>query len=132
MGGRVRSLDKLRAQVSPTGRIAVDPGAGSSILPSDIPAPRDARIMESFDVASSNGNVQGTRTYVSDRSIAEEAKLYRAYLKDNGWEVKDDKENANYVAILATRETKQMLVSITGHDGSTRVTISAFAAPATY
>lgn len=130
--GRVTTLDQLREQVSETGRVNVNPDGGSQILPNDIPMPANVQISESFDVASANGNIQGTRTYTSTKTIEEEIATYKTYMADNRWEIKDEKRLASYGALLAVRDREQMMVSITGKDGNLRVSVTAFASSATY
>lgn len=128
---RVTPIGEQQNLVSPTGAISVNPDLGSSILPADLPAPEGAAITQSFDLVTKDGDIQGTRSYESPRSIAEEKAAYEAYLSSGGWMVKDSTEAQGYAAILAERDGKQLLASFSTRSGKTHVTINAVAQPAT-
>ena len=127
---RVTPLGPDRTQVSPTGAINVDPQAGSAILPGDLPVPGDARVTQSFDLATEDGDVQGTRSYGTNRSLADESAAYRAYLEAGRWTVADEQETDGYLALLAQRGDRQLLASFTERGGTTYVTVTATAASA--
>lgn len=120
--------------VSPNGRANLGADEPSAILPGDLPLPEDASITESFEVAR-KGELQGTRSYQSSRSLQEELAAYRDYVEENGWtviELKQDAANPNYAALLSGRDDRQLLVSFSAASGVTSVTATAFTAPANY
>ncbi len=118
--------------VSESGRITVDPRLGSAVLPNDIPVPADATVNESFDIATKDGDIQGTRSYESTRSIDDEMAAYNSYLERNKWTVLDRKAADNYASVLSERDDKQLLASFSARAGKTYVTVTAIASPAIY
>lgn len=127
---RVRPLDGSGVLVSPEGKINLGPTLDSAVLPTSIPVPADAYVNQYFDIATKDGQVQGTRSYQSSRTVAEEVEAYEKFLAINQWKVVDRKLDTQYASILATRENQQLLASFSARSGQTYTTVSAMAAPA--
>lgn len=129
VGNRVISRDPA---VSDAGRIELPADEASSILPADLPIPPDAAISGGYEVASAEGDVQGTRTYDSPRSVAQERVAYEDYIARTGWTVTDRQQASGYAALLAERDGRQLIASFSARGALTSVTVTAVAAPATY
>jgi hypothetical protein len=130
MGNRVTSLNPSNL-VSENGRVDLRADDPSAILPANLPVPADAAITQSFEVAR-GGEIQGTRSYESQRELPEELAAYEAYANANGWVILDRQEATGYAAFLAEREGRQLLCSFSGSGEGTSVTVTAVKSPATY
>lgn len=122
---RVKPLGPNESRVSQEGRVDLMPNEASAVLPADVPVPSSAAETARFDVATRDGAMQGTRSYVTDADIATEQAAYEAYMTKNKWEIIDRQTGTGYAAVLAEREGQQLLASFTTRNNQTAVTVTA-------
>jgi hypothetical protein len=66
---------------------AVPQSSVPSRFPAGIPLEKDAKILVNLDTTSTDGRFQGTRKFVTKKSITDNAKLYEDFLARDGWTI---------------------------------------------
>lgn len=77
------------------------------ILPKDLPMEKDAVILENYQVETKDGKVQGTRKFLSLKSVKENYAVYQKYLENNKWKILELKNEIDSVSIMATKPNVQ-------------------------
>lgn len=87
----------------------------------DIPAVPNAVITNSLQSAR---YTQDTQSYESDKSAVEERIAYEQDLRQDGWIIQEQQSVTGQSALVARKDTKQVLASFTERNGKTYITIS--------
>lgn len=84
-------------------------------MPSDLPLESGAKILNNFNATAPNGQVQGTRTYLSAKAMQTNYDIYRTYLTSHKWtivtEVKDP-QHPDIVSVFARNTKGTISVSV--------------------
>lgn len=95
-------------------------------LPQDLPWEFGAQITQNYTFTTPDGVTQSTRSYISDRSLAENYKLYSEYLKTNTWNINATIDNPSQKILSASKNGFIIKIDIseTGQSGVKMVTVS--------
>lgn len=81
-----------------------------SALPSDIPIEKDAVISRNEVVRLPNGEIQYIRKFISKKTVAENYKIYKAYISNTlKWTIKVDTNTATFASLMADKDESGVL-----------------------
>jgi flagellar basal body-associated protein FliL len=83
-----------------------------SKFPTDLPVEEGATIKENSQSKTQNGTESVTRTFESTKTLATNFTTYSNYMKNNGWEVQNQINDADYKMISAQKGGQLMQVTM--------------------
>jgi hypothetical protein len=91
----------------------VDNSKLPSQLPGNVPWEQGAAIRQNFEATNpSTGQFQATREYVSKKSLADNATIYKKYLEANSWEIKGTVDQPAVKNFYAVKENSRFDITI--------------------
>ncbi len=95
-------------------------------FPSDFPFEKGSKVFDSYQAENkSEFTNQTTRTYETNKSLAENYEIFNKYFKDNNWVVESNQSGSSYRTIIARNKDLVVQVSITENKTTKIKTVSA-------
>ena len=82
-------------------------------FPIDMPLEENARILQNYVVSTPDGRSQSTRSFETQKSLAENYKLYSDYMKKNNWEINVKVDQANLKVLSGSSAGLELKIDIT-------------------
>jgi hypothetical protein len=93
-------------------------------FPKDFPLESGAQIMQNQNVTVA-GKTQGRRQFVSAKSLDENYQIYKNYMKQTGWEIISDVNEATLKSLIGRQGNQILTVSIGKNSTSGQVIVNA-------
>lgn len=93
-------------------------------FPIDLPQEEGAVVTENTAGRSSDGRFQGARSYVSAKSVEDNAGLYRDYFDGEGWTLRSEASGSGYAALLGAKDGMELQVSINSDQAGSLVALT--------
>lgn len=81
-------------------------------FPVDIPMEAGAKITQNYNATTEDGRFQATRVLESNKPLSTSYTIYKAYLKDNDWELLRTTDQANYKMLFASKGIAHLQISL--------------------
>jgi hypothetical protein len=93
-------------------------------LPADLPIEKNAKVLQNFSATVSNGANQSTRSYETQKSLAENLKIYSDFLKSKGWDITATVDKQSYKMVAARKGNDSMQVEMNTDPESKALTVT--------
>lgn len=107
----------LNNQVPEVQKTNVDFSKLPDKFPEDIPIEKDAKTTQNYNSTTPEGQLQATRTFVTQLSLEENYQIYEKFFQDNGWTIKATTNEPTYKMIAGGKDKKNILVAIDENKG---------------
>lgn len=91
----------------------VEPTVTPTLFPANLPLEEDAPILENSASIASDGRLQSTRVFETERTLEENSAMYQAYFVTDGWIITAYKNQENYKALFAKKGVVSAQVVLT-------------------
>lgn len=81
-------------------------------FPTNIPIEEGAEITQNYNATTADGRLQATRAFITNKSLADNLKIYQDYFKTNDWKVIATVDQDVYKMILGSKDNTQIQVSV--------------------
>ena len=134
IGGYYFWQDKKTDDNSPkTGDVATNIQVTKTEIPTDqlpqkfplnVPTEEGALITQNYNAKTPDGMYQSTRAFQTEKSLADNLAIYKAYLSQNGWKVDATVQQENYAMISGSKAGDKLQVSINNNTVNKVKTVS--------
>ncbi|TSA45498.1 hypothetical protein D4R52_02335 [bacterium] len=81
-------------------------------FPAEIPIEQGAKIVTNFQATNTEGKLQGTRVFESQKTVAQNYKIYTDFAANYAWKVMGKSESENLSSLLLAKDTAQLTINI--------------------
>lgn len=107
VGGKSVNNQPPKVQVSQT---AVESTKLPEKFPTDLPLETGAKVTQNYTATTVSGVMQSTRVYETKKTLDENYKIYKDYLKKASWSIENDINEATRKILVASKGDSQMTI----------------------
>lgn len=81
-------------------------------FPKDIPIEEGAKITQNYNATAADGRYQATRAFETSKTLDANYKIYSDYMKNNGWKIESNVNEATFKTLLGTNGDAKLQVNM--------------------